>query len=168
MDIEIRDAVSTDADGIRQVQRLTWLATYPNDALGITREDIEALFAEQAAQPRRHAINAHTQRHLWVAKGQTGIVGMCLARTEDEIRHIQALYVLPDYQGQGIGKRLMHAALAWLGADQPVTLGVATYNTQAIAFYQRLGFVPGETSSPFPAPALPSGRVIPEFEMVKR
>ncbi len=171
MAILVRDAASTDEVGIRHVQRLTWLATYPNDAIGITHADIEALFAERTAeahQARRRAINANPQRHLWVAECETGIVGMCLAHKEDEIRHIQALYVLPNYQGRGVGKQLMQTALEWLGAGRPVTLGVATYNTRAIDFYERLGFVPSGTPSPFPAPTLPSGRVIPELEMIKR
>jgi ribosomal protein S18 acetylase RimI-like enzyme len=156
------------------VQKRTWLATYPNEALGITHTDIEALFdertpeAHQRREARRRSINAHPHRHLWVAESETGIVGMCLARKEDEVRHIQALYVLPDEQGQGIGRRLMQMALEWLGADRPVTLGVATYNTRAIAFYERLGFVPSGDPSSFPAPTLPSGVVIPEIEMIKR
>ena len=47
--ITIREAHPDDADAIREVQRQTWLATYPNEAYGITREDIEAQFREDAA-----------------------------------------------------------------------------------------------------------------------
>jgi ribosomal protein S18 acetylase RimI-like enzyme len=171
---QIRDAVPTDADAIRQVQRLTWLATYPNEAFGITRADIEAFFVErtpaarQRGAARRRAINTSPRRHLWVADSGTGVVGMCLARKEGEVRHIQALYVLPDFQGQGIGRRLLQRALEWLGADRPVTLSVATYNSRAIAFYERLGFAPSGNPSPLPPPPLPSGVVIPDIEMIKR
>jgi GNAT superfamily N-acetyltransferase len=164
-----------DADSVRHVHKRTWLATYPNEALGITPADIEARFdvnTPEAYQRRQaqaqRAINANPHRHLWVAESETGIVGFCLVRKEEAGHHITALYVLPDYQGQGIGKRLMQTALAWLGADRPVTLGVATYNTRAIAFYEQLGFVSSGNPSPFPAPPLPSGVVIPEIEMIKR
>jgi GNAT superfamily N-acetyltransferase len=156
------------------VKHLTWLATYPNEALGITRADIEAFFAErtpearQRGEARRRLIYTSPHRHQWVAESAPGIVGMCLARKEDEVRHIQALYVLPDFQGQGIGRRLIQRALAWLGADRPVTLGEATYNSRAIAFYERLGYVPSGNSSAVPAPPLPSGTVLPEIEMIKR
>lgn len=44
--IHIREAVPDDAEAMRDVQRRTWLATYPNEAYGITKEDIEARFHE--------------------------------------------------------------------------------------------------------------------------
>jgi ribosomal protein S18 acetylase RimI-like enzyme len=174
MEIQIRSAVPDDEPNIRQVQRLTWLDTYPNEAAGITRADIQAMFDESTPEIQRrrevlrNVINTGPQRHFWVAENGTDIVGMCHARKDEEIRHIQALYVLPQYQGQGIGKRLMQAALEWLGTDQPVTLNVAAYNSNAIAFYKLLGFVPNENPGHSSVPALPSGAVIPHIEMIKR
>ncbi len=44
MSVQIQDATPNDDDAIRQVQQRTWLATYPNAGLGITKEDIEARF----------------------------------------------------------------------------------------------------------------------------
>jgi ribosomal protein S18 acetylase RimI-like enzyme len=173
MTIALRDATPDDYDGINEVRRRTWLATYPNAALGITVADVEAVFddsteeARQRREERRRAINATPLAHLWVAESDAGIVGMCLARKQDERHHVQALYVLPDYQGQGIGKRLLQAALDWLGAAQPVTLHVATYNEKAIAFYQRMGFVFSAAPAEAELARLPSGAVIPELEMVR-
>jgi ribosomal protein S18 acetylase RimI-like enzyme len=57
--------------------------------------------------------------------------------------------LLPDYQGSGFGRRLMTEFLTALGrAGVPsVHLGMATTNTRARAFYDRMGFeeiaVPG-------------------------
>ncbi len=170
--VQIRDATSDDYGGIRNVQRRTWLATYPNVALGITTADVEAVFddttaeAQQRREERRRAINATPLAHLWVAENDAGIVGMCLARKHDQHHHVQALYVLPAYQGQGIGKRLLQAALDWLGA-QPITLHVAAYNDNAIAFYQKMGFVLGPAPAESELARLPSGAVIPEREMVR-
>ena len=39
MSVQIEDATPNDEDGVRQVQQRTWLATYPNAELGITKED---------------------------------------------------------------------------------------------------------------------------------
>ncbi len=173
MAIVLRDATPDDDEAIRQVQKQTWLATYPNAALGITSADIIAMFddaseeAQQRRAARRRSINATPQAHLWVAEGDSGIIGFCLARKIDDTHRIQALYVLPAYQGQGIGKRLMHAALDWLGAALPVKLTVASYNQRAIAFYQQCGFVVTGPPDHAEVVRLPSGAVIPELEMVK-
>ena len=173
MPIVLRDAVPDDEAAIRQVQRQTWLTTYPNETYGISSADIIAFFddnseeAQQRAVNRRRSINATPQAHLWVAEEEGTIIGFCLARKTDEAHRIQALYVLAAYQGHGIGKRLIRAGLEWLGDEQPVKLTVASYNERAIAFYQYLGFVvvgPVTASELHP---FPSGAVIPELEMIK-
>jgi ribosomal protein S18 acetylase RimI-like enzyme len=53
------------------------------------------------------------------------------------------LVVVPDRRRQGIARRLMKAAaeaIARLGADD-IVLHVAVANADAIAFYERIGFV---------------------------
>jgi ribosomal protein S18 acetylase RimI-like enzyme len=173
MTIVLRDATPDDHDGIRTVQRRTWLATYPNAALGITSADVEAVFddpteeARQQREERWRGINATPLAHLWVAESDAEIVGMCLARKHDQKYHVQALYVLPEYQRQGIGKRLLQAALDWIGTARPITLNVAAYNDHAIAFYQRMGFTFSAAPAESEVARLPSGTVIPELEMVK-
>ncbi|MBE1284293.1 MAG: GNAT family N-acetyltransferase [Rhodobacteraceae bacterium] len=54
--------------------------------------------------------------------------------------------VLPEYQGQGVGKELMQTSIAHLasvGTDAVFVLGVPT-------FYPRYGFVPTEKQTPYP------------------
>src|SRR5215469_5460867 len=88
MSVQIQDATLDDADGVRQVQQRTWLATYPNAELGITREDIEARFhtaSEEAIrrrQAQQQAINSDPLVHMWVAREAERIVGFCLAKKE--------------------------------------------------------------------------------------
>jgi ribosomal protein S18 acetylase RimI-like enzyme len=174
MTIAIQDAIPDDDDGIRYVQHQTWLATYPNEALGITREAINARFVNVSPEiARRRAankqrINTDPSVHIWVAKNeQNSIVGFCIAIKEALNGHVQAIYVLPAYQGRGAGKRLMQAALNWLGDKKPVTLSVATYNEKAIAFYQTLGFVLNDKPVKHSVAQLPSGVNIPQIEMVR-
>lgn len=57
---------------------------------------------------------------------------------------IYAVGVLPEQQGHGYGKRLMLGALAWLAPrfpGKPFVLEVDPDNAQAIAVYERTGFV---------------------------
>lgn len=53
---------------------------------------------------------------------------------------IYALYVLAEYYGQGIGYRLMQAALAQLKDYPEIALWVLKENARAIRFYERCGF----------------------------
>lgn len=56
--------------------------------------------------------------------------------------HIDQISVDAEYQGQGVGKSLMEKAMLKaqeLNADI-LTLGVASFNQQAIRFYEKLGF----------------------------
>ncbi len=55
--------------------------------------------------------------------------------------HVQDLWIEPGARGQGLGRRLLAAAMArqdW-GARY-ITLSVTPENTDAVAFYTRLGF----------------------------
>ncbi len=61
---------------------------------------------------------------------------------------IDALYVVPWARGQGLSRRLAHAAIAWLrerGADWTVQMRVCSQDTEAIAFWSSLGFEPDVT-----------------------
>ena len=51
---------------------------------------------------------------------------------------VEMLFVDPACHGQGVGKRLMRHAIDELGATR---IDVNEQNTQAVGFYQRLGFV---------------------------
>src|SRR5438105_2472151 len=104
MTIVIQDAIPDDDDGIRYVQHQTWLATYPNEELGITREAINARFvnvSEETLKRRitnKRRINTDPDMHIWIAKDEQGIVGFCIAVKEAFKGHVQAIYVLPAYQ----------------------------------------------------------------------
>lgn len=56
--------------------------------------------------------------------------------------HIDQISVDNDYQGQGIGKLLMQQAMLKAKECEAdlITLGVASFNQQAITFYEKLGF----------------------------
>ncbi|WPS45992.1 GNAT family N-acetyltransferase [Streptococcus sp. S5] len=53
---------------------------------------------------------------------------------------IIALYVLKDYYGKGVSKKLMHAAFVALDQFSEIYLWVLKDNKRAIAFYQKMGF----------------------------
>jgi GNAT superfamily N-acetyltransferase len=167
----IRTARVNDARHIARVQHITWLATYPNQEYGITEADIEWKEfegPERLGRWERRIRECGEGFMAWVAANPEGdVIGFCTAEKPDHVAVIRTMYVLPEYQGIGVGNQLIAQALAWVGNGIPVSVGVAVYNKKAIAFYEKLGFRnEGEVKTPFTG-RLPSGKVIPEVRMAK-
>ncbi len=171
--IHIREALPDDADAMRDVQHHTWITTYPNEAYGITKEDIEARFREdpitagEKRERRRQSVST-APFHSWVALEGLALIGFCIVKQDAQENLLQALYVLPDSQSKGVGKRLLQTALDWFGTEKEVVLNVASYNEKAIAFYCAFGFIPYGPLPDSEAIHLPSGVRLPEIKMVKR
>lgn len=167
--IVIQKAIPEDAEGIQFVQKETWLSTYPNPELGITRDDIEAKVNEmQQGGVERviKRIKEDKSSQTWVARKGSKVIGFIRVQKQDEENKIRAIYILPEYQGKGTGKKLMQKALDWLGDKKKITLEVVTYNESAINFYKSFAFtVQGKTTNE--AAHLPNGKELPEMLMVR-
>ncbi|MGF1492485.1 MAG: GNAT family N-acetyltransferase [Microcoleaceae cyanobacterium] len=74
------------------------------------------------------------QCHRFVACDQDRIVGF-IAIYQNQI---SLLYIDPDYQGRGIGGRLLQLAINIIGS--PVWTVTVAGNQKALRFYQRAGF----------------------------
>lgn len=167
-------ARAEDADGIFDVRRDAWLQTYPNVAEGITEEDIKLAVDGANGEKRERSIerfqrSLESEHNTWtryVAKENDTVIGFVAPDTTSGQRRVGALYVSPSAQGKGVGHMLLEKAIAWHGRDEDIFLHVATYNEKAIAFYKKHGFVLTEADVTDFAATLPSGNVIPEFEMI--
>jgi len=171
---EIKLAEPQDTSEIYEIFKQTWLTTYPNAKHKITTGDVLSRYPDI---DREETINryAETYEHMhknygtwpiivWVAKEDGKAVGLVTVNRGDPMK-IGAIYVLPEHQRKGIGTRLFQHALDFIGVGT-ITIMVATYNTNAIRFYERFGFInKGETKDP--SGVLPNGTVIPEIMMVK-
>jgi GNAT superfamily N-acetyltransferase len=175
----VRRAGPGDAAAIRVVQAQTWLATYPNEALGITREGLRQ-YLEGPAGEKIADREARIRDRIEAQVGGAGrgrdfvavlggdIVGFTAPFIETEgRRRVGALYVLPAAQGRGIGRLLMAENLAWHGPGQDIYLRIAAYNDRAKRFYEWHGFT--LTGEPAHSEAIAIGEpVIPELQMVRR
>lgn len=170
--IQVTDGITDDAEGILEVQKTTWIDTYQNEELGITKKDIQARFnftAEERAEKIENckkSIN-DLSSHFWVAKDKGEVIGFSVTRKWDDHNEIRAIYVLPDFQWKGVGKRLFEKGLEWLGSDKEIRIGVASYNKKAIDFYKNFGFVENIRPYTLEPHTLPSGKVIPEIQLIK-
>lgn len=78
-----------------------------------------------------------------VAKDGARVIGFaCAGAVNGEIDagEVYALYVLEEYQHQGIGYALMREALSLLKGCRIVYLWAFKDNTKALRFYERVGF----------------------------
>nr|WP_223847113.1 GNAT family N-acetyltransferase [Hymenobacter montanus] len=91
--------------------------------------------------------------HILLAEYQGQIVGVCaLVRRDGDTLELAKMAVSPSAQGQGIGQRLVEAALdtaRHLGARR-VYLESNTKLTAAIRLYDKLGFQKVEPNHPSP------------------
>jgi len=136
--VAIRPATAMDSEAVAHVVRESWLAS------------------------NRHLLPADTVRHLehgdtmsrfaadqwqdiWVAEAQTshaseivGVVGLNPGGV------IWMLYVLPGYQGCGVGSALYDTAIGTLkqAGRSKAMLEVLAANENAVAFYRSRGWVP--------------------------
>ncbi len=166
--IQIIEASFEDAHTIGQIQAEAWLDSYPNPEKGVTKEDIQLKIDEwnQVGDKRIEDNLKNQNSHTWVAKKDQKVIGFVgVLKTEKE-NEIKALFVLPTYQGQGIGSKLLETCLNWLGKSKRITLEVVTYNAGAKSLYKRFGFrEQGEALDNIII--LPNGKIIPKVLMVK-
>jgi len=171
-DIQITTPTPEDAEGIQTVIVETWLDTYPNVEAGITRDDIAHMFAdaftEASLQKRRDALaNVAEQGKLFrVAKDAGPVVGVCGISGQETFNRLGLIYILPRYQGKGIGRKLWEAVLPFLDSTKDTMVQVAAYNTKTIVFYEKLGFTDTGKRLSDEKWRMKSSAVIPEMEMI--
>lgn len=170
-EVIISHASPEDARDIQHLLYTTWVATYPNKELGITVEDVEEqnkirLTEERIKLAAERIKNLPDTELYLVAKTDGKVIGVCRFVKHPDKNQLQTLYVLPEFQGKGIGTRLWEEGKVFFDTTKDTSVHVATYNTNAINFYKKLGFL--ETGKEFTNEQfkLPSGTMIPEMEMV--
>ncbi len=132
--IRIRRATAGDTQSIATVVKESWLAS--NSRL-LPADSAKALtHGDRLAE----TVTLHWQA-IQVAEVDGKVVG---AVGVNDLGHMWMLYVLPDYQGLGIGSALYNAAIESIKqTGQPkAMLEVLAANESAVAFYRTRGWVP--------------------------
>lgn len=123
----IRNAVEEDIPAIFDVRTSVeenHLTTAQMAELGITHETILEALRKQPC--------------IWVAVDGDQIVGFSMGDIEDA--SVFAAFVHPEWAGQGIGRRLMERAEAFLFERHPLIWLHTDGSSRAAGFYERLGW----------------------------
>lgn len=171
--ITITKARPEDATELEEVFYKTWLATYPNEEHGVTKDDIEDRYKdrnlEEKLKERQERIkNLGSNITYLVVRVGDRIAGLCVAEKRGDHNKLRAIYVLSEFQGNKLGQKLWQEVKEFFDPTKDTFVEVAEYNEKAIEFYTKLGFVPTGKKIKDERLRLKSGSIIPEIELVIR
>jgi len=141
MGIVIRPWQKADLASIRRITWESWIFTYSSF---IPERDLrsyfdihytEASLLKMFDDPFTHGFIAETDDQI------TGYARLFFNRDENRL-YVSSLYLLPEFQGQEIGRQLLDAAAGY-AAEKNVDefwIGVMVKNRQALVFYRKVGF----------------------------
>ena len=141
-DIEIRQAVATDATGIAIVAAYTWLTAYkglmPDSVLAGRVDTVPA----NAQRIKGLIENGKSNYAVAVCDGTViGFVNWGKSRNEDFTGgEINAFYLLKGFNGKGIGRKLFDYAVAQLKKDGHKTMIVnCLVGNPSLEIYKHMG-----------------------------
>jgi RimJ/RimL family protein N-acetyltransferase len=128
--------------------RLRALREHP-EAFGQPFEEAAALTPAQRQTAWESKWNYRDNRVFVAIDGYGALVGMTgvVRQYRDKMRHrgeIWGVYVAPEARGQGVGSRLLEAAIAYVRDDLGLLqlhLEAISSNAEAVRSYERAGFV---------------------------
>lgn len=141
--LSIRPLMESDIDCLLTLARTVWQATY---STLISQAQIDYMLADRyAAAPIQAQLDdpGHSWRIAW---WKEELAGFTHARIEASTCKLDKLYIAPPHQRRGVGEALLNV-IKIFAHDRAATrlwLQVNRGNTQAIAAYQKYGFITQE------------------------
>jgi RimJ/RimL family protein N-acetyltransferase len=126
-----------DIPRVQYVAKTSWHATYQ----GIIPRHIQDSFL-QNAYSRDSMKRRLKHSHIFVAEMDMEIVGFANFSMVDQDgkAELGAIYLLPEFQGIGIGTALLNEGLKKLPGIRKIHLRVEKHNVRAKRFYESKGF----------------------------
>lgn len=133
----IRPAASADIEAVRDIVSQTWLASYGPIVGPANVADMAAVLLSDISLRR---LVADSSAETPLALLDNVPAATAVARLEQDCLHVLRLYVLPAFQGRGLGAALLNWLTARQRAGLTVRLEVVAANHAALRFYAREGF----------------------------
>jgi ribosomal protein S18 acetylase RimI-like enzyme len=140
-DVLIREWSESDIPAVRHITWETWVATYADF---VPAEDLRAYFDVHYTAEALGALMADPSDGGFLASCEGDPAGFVRTHWEEKEQrfYVSSLYVLPRFQGKGIGSALMAASekKALAQGVNAVWLGVMEQNVRTLDWYRRTGF----------------------------
>jgi ribosomal protein S18 acetylase RimI-like enzyme len=142
IDVRIREAHAGDVSGIQRVARRGWYAAYEDF---LSPETIEAKLGEwYATEPLRENVEREDVGYF-VAVDEEQVLGYAAGGPSDDgpaIGFLGAIYVDPDFWGEGIGSQLLARVESFLAERgyERLRFNVFAENDVGKAFYRSRGY----------------------------
>jgi GNAT superfamily N-acetyltransferase len=147
MNVQIRQAVETDAEAIATLKTKSWQSAYRGQLPDRFLDDLSLELASRIDYWRMHISTQSSARHeIWTAQCDGNLRAFAAfgpARRDDEagLGEVYALYVDPPHCGQGVGAALLNHAVQRLSRHHAnAVLWVLESNLRARLFYERAGW----------------------------
>ena len=139
--LDIVAATTADIPLVQDLAHRIWHRHYPGI---ITVEQIDYMLARGYATAALAGFIARAGAGLAIARADGEPVGFAAWHRADETAttKLDKLYVLPEHQGRGVGRRLIEHVEAAARADgaHALVLNVNKHNAKSISAYVRCGF----------------------------
>ena len=128
-------------ENLRRITWLSWIAAYSSF---IPECDLKSYFDIYYDRGAFSALFIDPSAHGYIAEVDDSMAGYVrtLFNREENRLYLTALYLLPDFQGRGIGKRLVRAVEEHAAGRhiEEILVGVMVQNSRALGFYEKEGF----------------------------
>lgn len=133
----IRAMTLDDIPAVQQIAKISWNDTYE----GIIPIDVQNLFIEKAYSTGM-MMKRLEKTSVYVAVHHEELIGFAnFTRVdEDGDAELTAIYILPEFQRLGYGRRLLSEGLQSINQAQQLFVYVESENSKGRAFYERNGF----------------------------
>ena len=128
-ELSIRKAQATDSEFVFAVKKAAF------------REYVEQIWGWDDTYQRDLHYRRFDSQDIRIIQFHGTDTGFLSTRNTSDTLKVDQIYILPEYQGKGIGAACMKGIIDDANLEKkPVTLQVLKINTRATAFYQGLGF----------------------------
>ncbi len=148
MNISIRPARVSDLKDYTSMMQQTYVHAYVDDSIGLTENcfSVEVFASPDTQAYLRSKLVSSQAQQSWLAENDVQIAGGIVIEDKGETCELTGFYVLPHFQGQGIGKKLWQKALQF-AKNKDITLDIYAHNKATIEVYKHWGFAE-DTSQP--------------------
>ena len=127
---------------IVKLRRNIWINTYVNNDIGITKDKVIGNFREfneEVQKYKEYIYKIKNFSYFFVVLDNDRLIGFSIAKKIFYKKSIDTLFINDDYQGNGLGSKLMHKMIDMLDSSK-IYVDVISYNEKAINFYKKYNF----------------------------